>query len=126
MLRRLLLMWAANIAALFVAATVVDRIDYDDWWALILAGLVFGIVNSLVRPVVRFFLKTVGLPIVMLTFGVALFLVDVLMLYLTHWIVSGFEIESFGGAVAGAAIIWVVQVMLEAAFGLNRSGRKKK
>ena len=126
MLRRLLLMWAANIAALFVAATVVDRIDYDDWWALILAGLVFGIVNSLVRPVVRFFLKTVGLPIVMLTFGVALFLVDVLMLYLTHWIVAGFEIQSFGAAIAGAVIIWVVQVMLEAAFGLNRSGRKKK
>lgn len=124
MLRRLLLMWAANIAALFVAATVVDRIDYDDWWALILAGLVFGVVNSLVRPVVRFFLKTVGLPIVMLTFGVALFLVNVLMLYLTHWIVAGFEIQSFGAAIAGAVIIWVVQVVLEAAFGLG-PGKKK-
>lgn len=125
MLKRLLLMWAANIAALFIAATVVDKIDYDDWWALILAGLVFGIVNSLVRPVVRFFLKTVGLPIVALTFGVALFFVNVLMLYLTHWIVTEFEIQSFGAAVAGAAIIWVVQVVLEAAFGLSGSGKKK-
>lgn len=125
MLKRLLLMWVANIAALFVAATIVDKIDYDDWWALILAGLVFGVVNSLVRPVVRFFLKTVGLPIVMLTFGVALFLVNVLMLYLTHWIVAGFEIRSFGAAIAGAVIIWIVQVALEAAFGLGRDGRKK-
>jgi putative membrane protein len=125
MLRRLLLMWAANVAALFVAASVVDKIDYDDWWALILAGLVFGIVNSLVRPVVRLLLKTVGLPLVILTFGVVLFFVNVLMLYLTHWIVSGFEIQSFGAAIAGAAIIWVVQFVLEAAFGLGR-GRDRK
>jgi putative membrane protein len=118
-------MWAANIAALFVAAALVDKIDYgDSWWALIVAGLVFGIVNSLVRPVVRFFLKTVGLPLVILTFGVALFLVNVLMLYLTSWLVKDFDVGSFGAAIVGAAIIWVVQSVLEMAFGLRKDEKK--
>ena len=123
MLMRLLLMWGVNVAALWVVAVIFDDIDYASVWKLLLAGLVFGIVNSLVRPIVRAVLKTVGLPIVVLTFGLVLFLANVLMLYITSWLVSGFEIESFGAAVLAAIVIAVVQSVLEAAFGLNE--RKK-
>lgn len=121
MLMRLLLMWGVNVAALWVVAVIFDDIDYASVWKLLLAGLVFGIVNSLVRPIVRALLKTVGLPIVVLTFGLVLFLANVLMLYITSWLVSGFEIQSFGAAVLAAIVIAVVQSVLEAAFGLNKS-----
>jgi len=125
-IQRLLLMWAGNVAALFIAHLFVDGVDYgDDWWALLIAGLVFGIVNTLVRPVLRLVMKTAGLPLVLLTFGLALFAIDVLMLYITSWIVHDFTISSFGAALAGAAVIWVVHLLLEAAFGIGRSGRRK-
>jgi putative membrane protein len=124
-IRRFLLLWAANVAAIFIASIFVEGINYeDDWWVLILAGLVFGIVNSLVRPLVRGLLKSVGAPIVVLTLGVALFFVNVLMLYITSWIVPDFEIESFGSALAGAAIIWIVHTLLELAFGIGRRERR--
>jgi putative membrane protein len=122
----LLLIWAGNIAALFIAHLFVDGVDYgDDWWSLVIAGLVFGIVNTLIRPVLRLVMKTAGAPLVLLTFGLALFAIDVLMLYITSWVVDDFTISSFGAAVAGAAVIWIVHVLLEAAFGIGRSGRKR-
>jgi putative membrane protein len=116
-------MWAVNVAALFVASAFLD-IDYAGFWKLILAGLVFGLVNSLVRPVLRAVLKTAGRPLVWLTFGVVLFLVNVLMLYITSWIVTGFEIGSFGAAVAAAIVIWIVQVVLETVFGLRKEKKE--
>jgi putative membrane protein len=126
-IQRLLLLWAANVAALFIAHLFVDGVSYgDDWWALLIAGLVFGIVNSLIRPVLRLFMKTAGLPLVLLTFGLALFAIDVLMLYITSWILDDFTISSFGAAVAGAAVIWVVHLLLEAAFGIGRGGRSDR
>jgi len=120
--KRFLLSWVVNVAALFVASALLD-VDYDRFWELILAGLVFGLVNSLVRPIVRGFLKTAGRPLVWLTFGVVLFLVNVLMLYITSWIVKGFDIGSFGSAVAAAIVIWIVQTVLEAVFGLRKEKR---
>jgi putative membrane protein len=126
-IQRLLLLWAGNVAALFIAHVFVDGVSYgDDWWALLIAGLVFGIVNSLIRPVLRLFMKTAGLPLVLLTFGLALFAIDVLMLYITSWIVDDFTISSFGAAVAGAAVIWVVHLLLEAAFGIGRGVRSDR
>jgi putative membrane protein len=119
-LKRFLVMWAVNVAALFVASALLENVDYSSFWWLIVAGLVFGIVNSLVRPIVRLFLKSAGRPIVLLTFGIALFLVNVLMLYITSWVVPEFEIGSFGGAVGAALIIWVVHAALETFFGFRK------
>lgn len=125
-IKRLLVLWAGNIAALFIAHLFVDGVSFgDDWWALVIAGLVFGIVNTLIRPVLRLLMKTAGMPLLLLTFGLALFAIDVLMLYITSWIVKGFTISSFGAAVAGAAVIWAVHLLLEIAFGTGRNGKRR-
>jgi putative membrane protein len=111
MLRRLLIAWAGNIAALFVAAWLLAGIDYgNDWWALVLAALVFSVVNWLVRPVVT----VLSLPVIILTLGIALFFVNLLMLYITSWIVTGFEIDSFGSAVGATIVVWLVNAVLSA------------
>jgi putative membrane protein len=115
-MRRLLVTWAFNVAALYVAAALVDGLDYgDDAWALVFAALVFSLVNMIVRPVVTF----LALPLIVITLGLALFFVNILMLYMTDWIVDGFEIDGFGAAVLGTILIWLVNWGLDTAFGMR-------
>lgn len=111
MLRRLLIAWAGNVAALFVAAALVDGISYGrDWWALVLAALVFSAVNWVIRPIVF----VLSLPVIVLTLGIALFFVNLLMLYITSWLVPEFKIADFWAAVAATIIIWIVNAVLSA------------
>lgn len=110
---RVLVWWATNLAALWVAATLVEGIRYDDFWKLALAALVFGVVNLVVRPLV----VLLALPAVILTLGIALLAINALMLVLTDWIVPGFEVaDFFWAAVLGALVVWVVNMALHAVF----------
>jgi putative membrane protein len=112
-LRRLVVTWLFNIVALWVAAELLSGIGYDDnEWVLVIAALVFSLANIFVKPFVILF----TLPLVILTLGVALFFVNLLMLYLTSWVVDEFTVESFGAAILATIIIWVVNVILEAIF----------
>ena len=86
-MKRILLLWAFNTVALIVADWLVDGIHFDDEWVVIPAGAVFGVVNWLVKPIVTL----LSLPVIILTLGIALFFVNLLMLYLTSWIVSGLQ-----------------------------------
>jgi putative membrane protein len=112
-LRRLLVTWFFNIIALWVAAELLSGIGYaDDEWVLVLAALVFGLANIFVKPLVIL----LTLPLVILTLGVALFFVNLLMLYLTSWIVDDFSVDSFGAAIVATIIVWVVNAVLAAVF----------
>src|SRR5688572_30023402 len=114
MLRRFVVTWFFNIVALWVAAELIDGIGYSgNEWVVVLAALVFSLVNIFVKPLVILF----TLPLVILTLGLALFFVNLLMLYLTSWIVDDFKVESFGAAILATIIVWVVNTVLEAAFG---------
>ncbi len=113
-MRRFLVTWAFNVAALFVAAWLLEGIDYGDReWALVLAGLVFSLVNIFVKPV----LTLLALPLILLTLGVAYFFVNLLMLYLTSWIVDDFQIDGFWWAVFATFIVWLVNQVLDAFLG---------
>ncbi len=108
-LPRLIFAWLSNVVALFVAAWIVSPIDYgDDFWVLFIAALVFTIVNVFVRPLVILF----ALPAVILTLGLALILINTLMLYLTDWIVPSFETGSFWATLGGAVIVSIVNLIL--------------
>ena len=113
MLRRLLVTWAFNLVALWVAAVLLSGIDYDGFWVLVGASLVFSVVNIFVRPFVILF----TLPLVIITLGIALFFINLFMLYLTSWIVNDFTIDSFWWAFLATIIVWFVNVILEAFFG---------
>jgi putative membrane protein len=119
---RILVVWACNVAALFVAEALIDGITFDDGWKVVIAGAVFGLVNFVVKPVV----KLLSLPVIILTFGIALFFVDLLMLALTAWLVAGFDIDGFWPAVGGTVIVWLVNVVLHAVFGVgDRRARRR-
>jgi putative membrane protein len=103
-----LLGWASNVLALWVATLVFDGITYEDkFWVLVLAGLVFGLVNLVVRPIVIL----LALPAVILTLGIALLFVNAFMLYLTDKIVPPFEVEGFWTFVGATVLIWAVNLV---------------
>ena len=105
--------WLSNIVALFVASLIISGIDYgDDFWVLVLAGLVFALVNLVIRPLVLL----LALPALILTLGLALFLVNTFMLYLTDWIVPDFETGSFWSTLGAALIVWLVNVVIDIVF----------
>ncbi len=114
MLQRLAITWVFNTVALFVATWLLSGLSYgSDWWALLIAGLVFTLVNFFLKPV----LAILSIPFIIVTLGIFYFLINVLMLYLTHWIVPQFTIASFWWAVLGAIIVsavnWVLRKLVE-------------
>jgi putative membrane protein len=118
---RILLLWACNVVALIVADWLFDGIELDDAWVVIPAGAVFGLVNWLVKPIVTFF----SIPLIVLTVGIALFFVNLLMLYITSWVVPGFSIDSFWSAVGATIVIWIVNSVLQSVFGVDDMRRRK-
>ena len=123
MLLRFLITWAFNLVALWVAALLLSGIDYDGFGVLVVASLVFSIVNIFVRPLVILF----TLPLVIITLGIALFFINLFMLYLTSWIVDDFTIDGFWWAFLATIIVWLVNTVLEAFFGddLRHEGSRR-
>jgi len=119
---RIILVWASNTIAILVAAWLIDGIEFDDQWRVLVAGAVFGFVNWLVKPIVTL----LALPVIVLTLGIALFFVNLLMLYITSWVMDGFDIATFWDAVLGTIVIWLVNVILYAVFGLNDWSRRRE
>jgi putative membrane protein len=76
----------------------------------LLAGLVLGLINALVRPV----LVVLTLPLTLLTLGLFLLVLNGICLALTAWLVPGFDIDGFLPAVLGALVISVVSWLLTA------------
>jgi putative membrane protein len=107
--------WAVNVAALFVADAIFSDVTRDDWQGLVIAGLVFGLVNTFVKPVV----KLLSLPFILLTLGVLLFFINMAMLALTDWIVSGFDIEGFWTYVGATIVVWLVNAVFENLSGVD-------
>ena len=108
----LLFRFAGNLAALWVASELFDEMTYgDSFWVLVLAALVFTIVNRIVRPVVAI----LSIPLIIVTLGVAYFFVNVLMLLLTDWLVSDFEVDGFWTLVGATIVIWLVNLVIGAA-----------
>jgi putative membrane protein len=117
-------MWICNVVALYAAEKLVDGISFSgDFGILVLTGLVFALVNLLLKPVV----KLLAIPVIIVTFGIALFFINILMLYITDWLLSGFTITHFGAAVWGTLVIWGVNWILQIIFDVDdRSSRKQR
>ncbi len=119
MLGRLIATMVVNAAAIWVAAAVFDGIRYSSLTTLLLTGLVLGVVNFLVRPVVRL----LTLPITIVTLGLWLIAVNAFMLLLTSWLVSGFAVDGFLAALGGAVVIGLVNWVLSGIMRRDSSSR---
>jgi len=109
-LKRFLILWAANGIGLFLAAGLLSGIDYgNNLAALLIASLVFGVINSLIRPLV----VILSLPAIILTMGLFTLVVNALMLYLTSRIYPNFQVKSIWSAIAAVAIVWLVNYVFD-------------
>jgi putative membrane protein len=109
---RLAIAWLSNCVALLVAAAVIPAIGYGkDLGTLLLAGLILGVVNFVVRPAIIF----LTLPAVILSLGLFLLAINALMLWLTSRIVDGFTVGGFSSTLGGALIVWIVNAALRRA-----------
>jgi putative membrane protein len=123
MIRWLLVSWAANAVTLGITAWLLNGVSVNDSvWTTIWAALVFGILNTILKPI----LKLITLPLAVVTLGIAWFFVSLLMLWLTDLIIGDFEIDGFWNYVWATIIVWVVNVIIDAilsrAAGEGRSG----
>lgn len=110
---RLLLRWIAAAAAVAAAVWVVPGIDvHGGAPALLTVALILGLVNALIRPLIR----RLACGLVVLTLGLFIFIINALMLLLTAWIAQnvgvGFAVEGFSAALLGAVVISVVSFLL--------------
>ena len=103
---RLVVGWAGNLLALWVASRLVDSINYSSFGKLAIAAAVFGVVNLVVKPLAQL----VGCVLIVLTLGVGLFLINMAMLALTAWLVPGFGVGGFWSVAAGTVIVWLVNL----------------
>jgi putative membrane protein len=107
--RMLLISWVSNVAALFVASWALSGVTYgDEWWTLLIAAAVFTVVNAWIKPIVAL----LSIPFIVVTLGLFYFLINVLMLYVTDWVVPDFEIETFWWGVLAAIIVSIVNGVL--------------
>jgi putative membrane protein len=105
--------WVLNVVALFVATWILSGVSYgDQWWTLFIAALVFTLVNGFVKPI----LAILSIPFIIVTLGIFYFLINVLMLFLTSWLVPDFDIDTFWWGCLAAIIVslvnWIVAALL--------------
>ena len=110
---RLLFSWIANALAIGVAVALIGSINATGIGAIVLAGLVFGLVNLFIKPV----LTLLTLPLTIITLGLSLFLVNMAMFALTAWIVDDLEVGGFWSVVGGTFIIWLVDMIVYLVWG---------
>ena len=107
---RFLVRLLLNGVAVFIAAHIVPGITVDTPVAALFAGVILGVVNALVRPL----LILLTLPFTLITLGLFLFVVNAICLGLVAWLVPGFSLSGFLAALAGAIVISVVSWLLTA------------
>jgi putative membrane protein len=106
---RLGISWLTNAVVLALVAAVLTGVHVSTIGALLLAAAVFGVLNTILKPALRF----VTLPLAVVTFGVAWFFVSLLMLVITKSIVHGFVMHGFWTEVKATLIVWVVNLVLD-------------
>ena len=110
LLLRILVAWAIDAAALAVAAWIFSGISVGgSAGTLILAALVYGILATFVKPI----LKLLTFPLMLLTLGIAWFFVAMFILWLTDAIVGGLHIDGFWTLVGGTIVVWAVGVLAD-------------
>lgn len=104
-LARFALSWAIDALALALAAWVFSGVSVGgSAGTLVLAALVFGLLSSFLKPV----LKVLTFPLALLTLGVAWFFVAMFVLWLTDAIVGAFRIDGFWTLAGATVIVWAV------------------
>ena len=117
---KLLVRWAISGLSLFVAAWLVPgiRVEPNGWTVFAVMAVILGLVNAVIRPVLKF----LSCPLIILTLGLFVLVINGITLWLAssiavRWFHVGFHVDGFGAAFMGALIVSIVSVVLTALTG---------
>lgn len=113
---KFVLRWLLNGLALWLVARLLQGIELHGLEAVVLAAVVWGLFNALLRPV----LKILTLPINMMTLGLFGLLVNGFLFWLAAELVSGFEVASYWWALAGAVLTTIIATVLATVLGVRK------
>jgi putative membrane protein len=121
-MRSLVLHWLLNAAALWVAAWLLPGLDFTGGLLdLLLVSAVFGIVNSLLKPI----LTVLTCPLIVVTLGLFTLVINAVMLMVTGWLSArwdlGFTVSGFWAAFWGGLVVGLVSLVLSLALPEPRS-----
>lgn len=123
----LLLRIMINALSIAGAVRLIDGLTFTgEWWKMIIIGAIFGSINAVIKPVVKFF----TLPFLVLTLGLFTLIINALMLGLTAYLSDsfalGFHISSFWAAFKGALFVSIISTVLTWLTGLGKIVVRKK
>jgi putative membrane protein len=101
---RLAVAWAINAAALWLANAIFDGVRIHGWWAYIFGAAVLGIANAVLKPV----LALLTLPLIVVTLGLFLLVINIAMVALAEWIAPNFSVDGFWAYVGTVVVVWLV------------------
>lgn len=101
---KLILRWLISAAALMLIAMYVPGIGMANFYSALIAALIFGLINALIRPLALL----LTLPVNILTLGLFTLVINAFMFWLASTIVKGFSVTGFWPAFWGALIMWLV------------------
>ena len=106
---KLILRWAINALAVWVAAIFVDGVRLEGgWFDFFLIGVVMGLVNAIIKPILRL----LALPITIVTLGLFTFVINAAMFALVAWLMPTLELDGFMSALLGSILISIVSTVL--------------
>lgn len=115
---RLLVTWCINAAALFALPYLMQSIHVDNFWTALVAALVLGLINTLIRPI----LILLTLPVTLISLGLFILVINGLMFWMVAYLVQGFHVGGFWSAVGGALLYSVISWALSTLI-LNKNER---
>ncbi len=104
----LLLIWILNAVALLIVAYILPGITVASFGSALIAALVLGLLNTLVKPV----LVILTLPITIVTLGLFLLVLNALLFWFVGSVLKGFQVDGFGWALLGALVYSIVAGLL--------------
>jgi putative membrane protein len=115
---RLLLIWLVNALALLALPYVFPWVKVDSFTAALVAALVLGLINTLIRPL----LVLLTLPVTILTLGLFIFVLNGLLFWAVGSFVDGFHVSGFWSAVFGAIVYSLISWLLSALIPSRKAG----
>jgi putative membrane protein len=108
-----------NVLALIVVNWIFDSVWIQGFWSYALGALALAFGNAILKPI----LAILTLPLIIVTFGLAYFAINVAMLALAEWIAPNFSIDGFWTYVGATIVVWIVNVAMQA-FVSATSGKR--
>ena len=110
---KLLFKWLLSASALLLVAYLYSGVEVRSFSGALMAALVIGLFNAVLRPV----LVVLTLPVTVVTLGLFLFVINALVFWAASGVLSGFHVRGFGAALIGSLMYSALGLLIESALG---------